>query len=145
VWVIDSKSFLSLLTEHDRYAVIAPFLNSSFNKSYITYLSKQLRENNNALRAIKTKISPEGVNVAFFDTKSYMKEYFEKLNAQGYNFNIHWFKEKLNSSTASLAAGKQVVCCFVNDIIDAATVEKLNEEGIKMIAMRCAGKILREK
>ena len=54
--------------------------------------------------------------VAFFDTKSYDKESFLKL--QDENINIRFFENKLNADTVSMAACCDAVCAFVNDSID---------------------------
>lgn len=78
------------------------------------------------------------IKIAFFDTKDYDKEFFEEYN-KNYSFEITYFESKLNAETAQLAKGFDVVCIFVNDIADKNTLEKLNEYGIKLIALRCAG------
>lgn len=78
------------------------------------------------------------IKIAFFDTKDYDKEFFDEYNKK-YNYEITYFESKLNSETAQLARGFDAICIFVNDIADKATLEKLNEYGIKLIALRCAG------
>ena len=39
----------------------------------------------------------------------------------------------------ALTKGFDVVCVFVNDIIDKEIIDSLAENGIKLIALRCAG------
>ena len=78
------------------------------------------------------------IKIAFFDTKDYDKKFFEKYNKK-YNYEITYYESKLNKETAQLAKGFDVVCIFVNDVADKETVEKLNEYGVKLIALRCAG------
>lgn len=78
------------------------------------------------------------VKIAFFDTKDYDKELFDKYN-KDYNYDITYFESRLSSETAPLAKGFDVVCIFVNDKADKETLDKLNEYGIKLIALRCAG------
>ena len=56
-----------------------------------------------------------------------------------YNYEITYFESKLNSETAPLAQGFDVVCVFVNDKVDKDTLDKLNEYEVKLIALRCAG------
>lgn len=75
--------------------------------------------------------------VAFFDTKSYDKEWFEKTPHDGIQFK--YFEDKLNEETAKLAYGCDGVVAFVNDNINALAIEKLNKLGVKILAMRCAG------
>ena len=40
-----------------------------------------------------------------------------------YNYEITYFESKLNSETASLTKGFDVVCIFVNDKADANTLK----------------------
>lgn len=78
------------------------------------------------------------IKIAFFDTKDYDRTLFEKYN-QKYQYDITYFESKLNSETAPLAKGFDVVCIFVNDKADKETLDKLNEYGVKILALRCAG------
>lgn len=73
---------------------------------------------------------------AFFDTKPYDRIWFERLEK---DFEITYFKDKLNSDTAVLCKDFDAVIAFVNDTIDYDTVQKLIEYNIKAIAMRCSG------
>lgn len=76
--------------------------------------------------------------IAFFDTKPYDKEFFDREN-QEYGYEIKYFKNRLNPDTAILAKGYDVVCAFVNDDLGKETLDILDDHGTKMIAMRCAG------
>lgn len=76
------------------------------------------------------------VKIAFFDTKSYDRIWFDKLNTK---YEIVYLESKLNSKTAQFVKDFDVVCAFVNDNIDSTTIETLANSGIKLIAMRCAG------
>lgn len=78
------------------------------------------------------------MKIAFYSYKSYDKEYFEK-HIGDFNFEIAYFRVKLEESTAEYARGSDVVCAFVNDDLSRGVIEKLAEVGIKMIALRCAG------
>lgn len=80
----------------------------------------------------------EMIKVAFFDTKDYDKNLFEEYN-KNYNFEITYFTSKLNNETATLAKGYDVVCVFVNDKVDEETLKILEENGVKLVALRCAG------
>lgn len=75
--------------------------------------------------------------VAFFDTKSYDRESFEKFVDE--DINIRFFENKLNADTVSMAACCDAVCAFVNDNIDRQVIEQLEKFGVGLIAMRCAG------
>lgn len=78
------------------------------------------------------------VKIAVFDAKKTDIDYF---NAANYNekYEINFFGEKLNPQTVRLAAGYDVVCIFTNDIADEAVLTKLAGEGVKLVALRCAG------
>ena len=76
--------------------------------------------------------------IAFYDTKPYDEEFFTKAN-ENFDFEIKFLESKLNEDTAQLAHGCEGVCAFVNDTIDAPTVDRLYDIGVKVIAMRCSG------
>lgn len=76
--------------------------------------------------------------ICFFDTKPYDKIYFEALKDQ-YDIEIEYFEPKLGPKTAFMAKDYEAVVAFVNDNIDKQTIETLYDNGVKLIAMRCAG------
>lgn len=76
------------------------------------------------------------MKIAFFSTKPYDSEYFEKHNKTN---EMTFFDVSLNETSVRLAEGFDAICVFVNDKIDAAVIEKLSRFGIKLIALRCAG------
>lgn len=78
------------------------------------------------------------MKLAFFDTKSYDIPGFDRYGIPA-GIQIKYFEPNLNEDTASLAAGFDAVCVFVNDTVNAAVVEKLSQLGVKAIVLRCAG------
>ena len=78
------------------------------------------------------------ITVSFYDAKPYDMEYFNRLNEQ-YGFDIHFIEAKLNRETAVLSSSSDAVCAFVNDDISSEVIDLLTENGVKLIAMRCAG------
>lgn len=74
--------------------------------------------------------------IAFFDAKPYDKEWFDKYNK---NYEIEYFVGRLRPENAKLAEGCKAVCAFVNDVVNAKTIEFLAKEGVEVILMRCAG------
>ena len=74
--------------------------------------------------------------VAFFDTKPYDRSWFDAI---GKNYEITYFEEKLNHHTAKFTDGFDAVCAFVNDRVNALAIERLYNNGVQLIAMRCAG------
>ena len=78
------------------------------------------------------------MKLAFFDAKPYDKPGFD-AHAAGTSLEIKYFETKLNEDTASLARGFDGVCVFVNDTVNAKVVETLYKEGVRVVALRCAG------
>jgi D-lactate dehydrogenase len=79
-----------------------------------------------------------GMRVAFFSTKSYDRQFFEAENAK-HGYELTFLEVPLNAKTAILGADFPVVCMFVNDQADAATLETLAARGTRLLALRCAG------
>lgn len=78
------------------------------------------------------------IKIAFFDTKEYDKQLFDKYNEK-YGYEITYFESKLSRETAPLAKDYDVVCIFVNDVVDKEVIRILKKCGVKLIALRCAG------
>lgn len=78
------------------------------------------------------------MKIAFFDAKPYDQPSF--LNAgKTHDIEFKFFETRLTEDTADLARGFDGVCVFVNDDVNARVIDKLYENGIRMIALRCAG------
>lgn len=75
--------------------------------------------------------------VAVFDAKPYDRASLDAANAGRYEFR--YFETRLRAAAVPLAEGCEAVCAFVNDEIDAATVEGLVARGVRALALRCAG------
>ena len=82
---------------------------------------------------MKTKIK-----VAFFDAKPYDALSFDGVN-ETFGYTIKYFPYHLSIDTVTLTKGFDAVCVFVNDIVTPDVVEHLNANGVKLIALRCAG------
>lgn len=78
------------------------------------------------------------MNIAVFSTKSYDRTFLEKANEQ-YGHSLTFLKPTLDQHTAQLAFGYEAICVFVNDHLHAEVLESLAEQGLKCIALRCAG------
>ena len=78
------------------------------------------------------------MKIAFFDTKTYDKQAFEEYNNKN-GVEFKFFETKLNPDTADLTKGYDGVCVFVNDCMNAEVINTLYKNGIKFIALRCAG------
>ncbi len=77
------------------------------------------------------------MKIAVFSAKRYDQESLSAANTTGHVFRF--LQPHLAAETASLAAGFDAVCVFVNDTLDAAVLETLAAFGVKLIALRCAG------
>ncbi|NJM84907.1 MAG: 2-hydroxyacid dehydrogenase [Leptolyngbyaceae cyanobacterium SL_1_1] len=77
------------------------------------------------------------MKLALFSTKKYDRKFFTQVNQQQYD--LTFFEPHLDTSTAPLAQDFDGVCVFVNDRLDADTLEQLAEYGVQLIALRCAG------
>lgn len=78
------------------------------------------------------------MNILFFSSKAYDQQFFTEANS-GFGFDLKFLEVHLNKSTAVLAKGHSVVCVFVNDRVDADVLQVLAEQGVELIALRCAG------
>ncbi|MEP7144217.1 MAG: 2-hydroxyacid dehydrogenase [Ferruginibacter sp.] len=76
------------------------------------------------------------MKIAFFSTKSYDRQFFDRY-ATGHE--IIYFEARLNHQTVNLATGCSAVCVFVNDKLSANVIRELKKEGVRLIALRCAG------
>src|SRR5436190_12190240 len=76
------------------------------------------------------------MKIAFFSTKSYDREFFDKYVSA---HEIIYFEAPLNEQTANLATGCNAVCVFVNDKLNAGIISELKKAGVQLITLRCAG------
>ena len=76
--------------------------------------------------------------IAFFDAKPYDNEFFNRAN-DSFGFEIKYFESHLTADSAMLAQGCDAICAFVNDKITAEVIGILCNQGVGLIALRCAG------
>ncbi|MDO5410275.1 MAG: 2-hydroxyacid dehydrogenase [Lachnospiraceae bacterium] len=79
------------------------------------------------------------MKILFYDTKSYDRESFEKKQAEYPEIQIEYLKSELTPQTAKLAKGFDAVCAFVSSDVGTQTIKILNQYGVKLVLMRCAG------
>ncbi len=78
------------------------------------------------------------MKVVVFSSKDYERTSLEAANANhGHKLVFH--EARLDGLTCSLAMGAPVVCVFINDVLDAETINVLASNGTKLIATRSAG------
>ena len=78
------------------------------------------------------------MRVAVFSVKPYDRGSLTAASA-GLPIEWDWLEPRLDRHTARLAEGATAVNCFVNDQLDAATLDILADQGVKLITLRCAG------
>jgi D-lactate dehydrogenase len=78
------------------------------------------------------------MKVIFFSSKPYDKQFFEQANAI-FHHELQFLEVPLNKSTAVLTQGHEAVCVFVNDAITEEVIEVFAQQGVRLLALRCAG------
>ncbi|HMP93006.1 MAG TPA: 2-hydroxyacid dehydrogenase [Phnomibacter sp.] len=78
------------------------------------------------------------MRIVFYSSQPYDEAFFTRENA-AFGFELEFAEVQLRSHTVSLAAGAECVCIFVNDRCHAGILEKLPAQGVRMVALRCAG------
>jgi D-lactate dehydrogenase len=80
------------------------------------------------------------MRVAVFSTKPYDEEFLRAADQQAQaGHELMFLEPRLSSETASLAAGCEAVCAFVNDDLGAGVLQTLAECGVRLVALRSAG------
>ncbi len=78
------------------------------------------------------------MRIAVFNTKPYDERFLSAANER-YAFDITFLEPRLLPRTASLAAGHDAVCAFVNDDLGREVLETLASVGVRLIVLRSAG------
>jgi D-lactate dehydrogenase len=78
------------------------------------------------------------MKVAFFSSKPYDRLSFEAANG-AHHHELVFLEPRLTDQTINLAAGYAVICCFINDVLNAENLETLAVNGTRAIALRSAG------
>lgn len=79
-----------------------------------------------------------GIKIAFFGSQPYDEVSFKETN-ESFGFDMRFYRGNLSINNILLTQGCGAVCIFVNDIANAEILEKLAENGVKLLALRCAG------
>ncbi|MBB3220170.1 2-hydroxyacid dehydrogenase [Pseudoduganella umbonata] len=80
---------------------------------------------------------PHTLRLAMFSAQPYDRRFFEEARPAGLAIDYH--DTALDTGTAVLAQECDAVCVFVNDILDAAVLERLHALGVRAVLLRCAG------
>ena len=76
------------------------------------------------------------MKILFYDTKSYDRDFFEKLLPSYPGIEIKFIEANIHEETAALAHGYDAICAFVNADLGAPVIEELHRQGVKLILMR---------
>jgi len=76
------------------------------------------------------------MKIAVFSTNQYDEDFLSQHNT---GHQITFFKVSLSEESAVLAAGFEAICIFVNDVLNKQILDKLQQSGLKLVVLRCAG------
>ncbi|MBB3861897.1 D-lactate dehydrogenase [Novosphingobium hassiacum] len=77
------------------------------------------------------------MKVGVFGTKPYDHTFLDAANAGRHA--LRYLEPHLTHETVALAGDATAVCTFVNDTLDRPTLAALAAQGMKLVALRCAG------
>ncbi len=78
------------------------------------------------------------MKITFFSAKPYDIEFFNNEN-EHFGFEIEYFETHLGPHIINAVTKTDAICVFVNDKVNAQVIESLARQGVKVIALRCAG------
>jgi D-lactate dehydrogenase len=78
------------------------------------------------------------MKAAIFSAHEFDREALTKAN-KNLAHHLTFLKARLDQTTAALGRGYPAVIVFVNDCLDAVTLEALKNGGTRLVALRCAG------
>ncbi len=106
-------------------------------ESVIRFLAAKVRGKTQHLATLMSGGASGGTPVAVFDAKRYDERSFTQLDPSDVGFTF--LEPRLSLQTAALAVGHPIVCAFVNDDLSAEVLGALAENGVGLVALRCAG------
>lgn len=78
------------------------------------------------------------MKIAFFSAKPFDIEFFN-AGSLSKKYKITYFEVPINKDTVSFTKNFEAICIFVDNKIDAAIINMLKENGVKLIVLRSAG------
>jgi D-lactate dehydrogenase len=78
------------------------------------------------------------MRIAVFSTRVYDRQFLEQANAAAAH-DLLFLETRLDADTAVAADGAHAVCAFVNDRLDAPTLQRLHALGVRLVLLRCSG------
>jgi D-lactate dehydrogenase len=78
------------------------------------------------------------MRIAVFSTRPTDRRFLEAASA-GRGHTLRFLEARLDPSTARMVEDGEGVAAFVNDRLDAETLQALRARGVRVVALRCAG------
>lgn len=78
------------------------------------------------------------MKIVFFSSKVYDQTFFDEANEK-YGFELVYFAHHLSRHTDLHSLSADAACVFVNDTVDHNVLSALNQRGIRLVVLRCAG------
>jgi D-lactate dehydrogenase len=80
------------------------------------------------------------MHIAVFSSQTYDRRFLDEAAAAIVDrVEIRYHTESLSLQSVALAQDCEVICVFVNDVMDAPVLEALSRSGVRAILLRCAG------
>lgn len=79
------------------------------------------------------------MKILFYGAKDYDQQFFDRLHPDYPEIEITFIEANIYQETASLSAGYDGICAFVNGDLSAPVIRELFHQGVRLILMRCAG------
>lgn len=82
------------------------------------------------------------MKIAVFSAQPYDRRFLDEAfssDATAGPVELLYFAEALNERSTNLARDCEVVCVFVNDVLNAAVLDTLAQLGVRAVLLRCAG------
>ena len=100
---------------------------------------KRKEKNACGITSLSFPMTVHSCRIAFFDAKPYDRDSFNSVNEREFHYDIRYFKGHLTPDSVPLTRGTDVACIFVNDTANREVIRNLKENGVKLLALRCAG------
>lgn len=78
------------------------------------------------------------MRIAVFSTRPYDRDSLDAASAAS-GHDLVYLEPRLTIQTAVAAGGAEAVCAFVNDELNARTLDALAGLGVRLVALRCTG------
>lgn len=79
------------------------------------------------------------MKILFYGAKDYDQQFFDRLHPDYPEIEITFIEANIYQETASLSAGYDGICVFVNGDLSDPVIRELFHQGVRLILMRCAG------